>query len=276
MGTLSKMTTLVAALATTTAMGFSASTASAADLLIDPPVIEAPVVVQKGGWYLRGDVTYDFQEIRGAYAYGGSGTFEGKDFEVDDAFDIGFGVGYDTGTGLRVDATLDYVFEADLKGSFACFDRPATATLIGTTGCGADNMTAEKATFTTFKAMANAYYDLGRFGNLTPYVGAGLGGAYVKYDGYMQDAVNTFVDGTTTSQMHKDLDGSWRFAWALHAGASYDISERLKFDVGYSYNRIEEGPIAGFDLTNSSDRAQIYDEGFNTHVIKAGLRYHLW
>ncbi len=49
-------------------------------------------------------------------------------------------------------------------------------------------MTAEKATVSTLKLMANAYVDLGHFNGLTPYVGAGIGGAYVTYKDYMQDA----------------------------------------------------------------------------------------
>ncbi len=200
-------------------------------------------------------------------------TEDYKTVEIEDAFDLGIGIGYQVSDYLRVDATADYVFEADFAGSLSCFDRVAAPGIIGTTGCGTDLMTAEKATVSTLKLMANAYVDLGHFNGLTPYVGAGIGGAYVTYKDYMQDAVNTFSNGTTTSPMHRELDGDWRFAYALHAGVSYDLTQSLKLDVGYSYNHIAGGEMTGYEIGFANDRPQSYDEGFDNHVIRAGLRY---
>ncbi len=257
MGNIRKTTTIRAAALTTTMLTAIAVTApiqaNAADLLIDPPVIEAPIVEAKSGWYLRGDVSYDYQELRGAFAYAGASTVDYKTASVEDAFDLGVGIGYQVSDYLRVDATADYVFEADFNGSLACFDRPAGA-FPGTQGCGADEMTAEKGKVSTLKLMANAYVDLGHFNGLTPYVGAGIGGAYVKYTDYMQDAVTVFADGTTSSQMHTELDGDWRFAYALHAGVSYDLSHSLKLDVGYSYNHIAGGELTGYERNFAETR----------------------
>ncbi len=127
-----KTTIRATALSTTLLTAMAAALpmqAHAADMLVepyDPPVIEAPLVEVKGGWYLRGDVSYDFQELRGAYAYGGGNATEDyKTVEIEEAFDLGIGIGYQVSDYLRVDATADYVFEADFAGSLSCFERAA-------------------------------------------------------------------------------------------------------------------------------------------------------
>ena len=64
MGSTKKMMAILPAAVLAAAIAQTGS-ASAADLLVDPPVYEAPEIVTKaaGGWYLRGDITYDFHEV---------------------------------------------------------------------------------------------------------------------------------------------------------------------------------------------------------------------
>ena len=92
--------------------------ANAADLLIDPPV-EVPEIVThaSGGWYLRGDITYDFNEVEGAHYTAGWGNTSFHSTEADDSFDLGIGIGYQINEHFRVDLTGEYVFEADFEGS---------------------------------------------------------------------------------------------------------------------------------------------------------------
>ena len=66
---------------------------------------------------------------------------------------------------------------------------------------------------------------------------------------------------------------SWRFAWALHTGFSYDIAHNTKLDIGYSFNRIEGGGMWQWANVGGT---QGYDGGFDTHTIRAGLRYQIW
>ena len=63
------------------------------------------------------------------------------------------------------------------------------------------------------------------------------------------------------------------------AGLSYDITENLKLDVGYRYQNIDSGPMFGYDSDSQlagASGVQAYDRGFETHEIRAGLRYELW
>lgn len=276
--------------------------AHAADLLPPPPVIEAPeVVVKKSGWYLRGDISYDFQDLRGAHILNqGNVAAFNKGYDVDDSFNIGLGVGYQVNDNFRVDLTGEYVFDAGFHAGTQS-DRDC----FGNAGIGAACMSSEESEVSKFKLLANAYYDIGHFGGFTPYVGAGIGGAYVKYDDVT--SVNTcttpahpqplpgqpnpyqcvhpappapVVPGAQVPQqgptaqdpVKYDGDSSWRFAWALHAGGAYSISDHLKLDIGYTFSRIEEGKIA----SNRGFGQDFYDKGYTDHTIRAGLRYHLW
>lgn len=258
--------------------------ANAADLLVDPPVIEAPEVKSAGGWYLRGDITYDTYEMDNPNFSVPGGTQVGfTSAEADEAFDIGFGVGYQFNEYLRADLTGEYVFSSDFRGSTSGVCGDAT---VG--GLVQPCSSMDTSSFTAFKVMANAYVDLGKFNGITPYVGAGIGGAYITWDKLNNKATcqnaavdcrtgldNTLTGGTnstTFTDVHSG-ESSWRFSWALHAGASYDISHNTKLDFGYTYNRIEGGDM--FQWLDGSG-TQGHDEGFDSHVFRAGIRYQIW
>ena len=246
-------------------------TANAADLLVDPPVVEAPEVKSAGGWYLRGDITYDYYEMDTPnYSVPGGTQVDFASADADEAFDIGFGIGYQFNENFRADLTGEYVFESDFNGS----------TIGNCGGTAADGVTLQNcssvdtSSFTTFKVMANAYVDLGQFNGITPYVGAGLGGAYVTWDSLTNAATCDAgaIGCTPFTDVHQG-ESSWRFSWALHAGASYDISHNTKIDFGYTYNRIEGGDM--FQWLDGSG-TEGHDDGFDSHVFRAGLRYQIW
>lgn len=278
-------------------------TAAAADLLPPPPIVEAPeVVVKKSGWYLRGDISYDFQEVHDTHF-----TLNGQTYhpDLDDAFNIGLGVGYQVTDNFRVDLTGEYVFGAHYGFQTGGNGGPCggvTPHPTATYNCAS----TERSEVSKFKLLGNAYYDIGHFGGFTPYVGAGIGGAYVKYDdlrttetctvtttiatpaGYQHcpdphaPPVATIPTAQTTTSVAdvQEFKGNneWRFAYALHAGGSYAINDHLKLDIGYTYSRIEGGKA--FDYVGRGNEVfgknGFYDDGFTDHTIRAGLRYHLW
>ncbi|MEL7429127.1 MAG: hypothetical protein AAFN43_03920, partial [Pseudomonadota bacterium] len=73
-------------------------------------------------------------------------------------------------------------------------------------------------------------------------------------------------------------DAQWRFAWAAHVGASYDVSCRTKIDAGYTYTRIAGGRMFG-DGVPVGGGAGVggygYDGGIDIHEGRVGLRYAL-
>ena len=75
--------------------------------------------------------------------------------------------------------------------------------------------------------MVNAYYNLGNWHNVVPYVGAGIGFAYNRMS-------NVYF---TNSPFFNEVIGkdTLTLAWALMAGAEVKVSDRWSLDFGYRF-----------------------------------------
>jgi opacity protein-like surface antigen len=231
--------------------------AAAADLY-EPPVVPAPVYqpVETGGWYIRGDVDYHWSKLRGAnyVTYGapcGAGCTPGNDFDstkLKGSWSLGVGVGYKINSYLRTDLTADYWFKSHFTG---------TSSSAGPCGGGGPCNSTDKSSMSALLLLANAYVDLGTWHGVTPYLGAGIGGAYVKWDDFRSTVVQPGAS-------------DWRFAYALMAGASYCLTHNLDLDVGYRFTHIQGGKMFGY----ANNVGPAYDKGMNVHEVRAGLRYN--
>ena len=234
----------------------SAMPAAAADIY-EPPVVDTPPPVyayekpaSEGGWYLRGDIDYHFPGWRGGdyIVYYPPGTQSFLTGAMRPSFSLGAGVGYQANKWFRADFTGDYWFKSRFRG---------------TTGTACGLTCTDEADMSALVLMANAYADLGTYNRITPYVGAGIGGAWVKWD----DLRNTPGGG---NPIIHDGASSWRFAWSLMAGASYCINKNWKADLGYRYTRVSGGRM--FQMAPGAPGPG-FDRGFNVHEARAGLRY---
>ncbi len=118
----------------------------------------------------------------------------------------------------------------------------------------------------SYTMMANIYKDLGKWGNVTPYVGAGAGIAYHMVD-------ETYFTGNynLTNRIHGDNDIS--FAWSLMAGVGYQISDRAILDFGYRYIDMGSATSERSDSAGFVNPRIDFDD-LSAHEIKIGLRYH--
>src|SRR6187549_1360926 len=102
---------------------FMGGQAIAADFPEYPPVIDIPDVDYgvQGSFYLRGSAAGNMLWSNEAYSYDcspGCGGVQLYEFPFNKAgygYSFGVGAGYETGTGLRVDGTLDFVGNNGLK-----------------------------------------------------------------------------------------------------------------------------------------------------------------
>lgn len=266
MRSLKKLSFVVAALMASTAM------VQAADIIPapvhDPLPPEVVPAASAGGWYIRGDIGYASMKHKGVRYYQGNnltGEFEVHD--LDATWALQGGLGYQITDYFRADGTLTYYGASDFTGSSA---QRAACNGFADTCDYADNTEMEAATV----LLANAYVDLGTVSGFTAYAGAGIGAAYVKYGTLLNDQT---CDGGAAACNNNDFvhvgEESWRFAYALHAGVSYDLSCRTKIDAGYTYTHINSGAMFGGDTTNGSSAG--YDEGIDIHAGRLGLRYAL-
>jgi opacity protein-like surface antigen len=117
----------------------------------------------------------------------------------------------------------------------------------------------------TYTMMFNAYKDLGNFGGITPYVGAGVGLAYNRL------SETTFTDPNVPNRIlgHDDLS----LAWSLMAGIGYQLSDRAVLDVGYRY--LDMGKVTSDSIDNTrSYNPRVRIDDLAAHEIKVGIRYH--
>jgi opacity protein-like surface antigen len=240
-------------------MGYSA-TASAADLLPPPPVMEPvpiPEPVPVHDIYLRGYIGATEQEaddFTNSVIAAGNFSIFAKEF--DSSPFIGFGVGIRRSERLRFDLTGEY----RAKSTFHGIDRNNTASTSNEySGLKSD-----------WLFLANGYVDLGTHRGFTPYVGAGIGVSEITLDNFTDTNENT-------GGFHWSEDNSeWNLAWALHAGFSYEISNDLTFDMGYRFTYLGDGETGAFrtyDPTPSPSPLKLED--ITSHDVHIGLRWSL-
>ena len=77
--------------------------------------------------------------------------------------------------------------------------------------------------------LANAYVDLGTWNCFTPFVGAGIGGAYNTLHDFSDVGIPTAGRGFGRNP------SQWNLAWALYAGVAYEVTRNFKVELAYRY-----------------------------------------
>lgn len=224
----------------------------AADMASFEPQPAPQAVYQEpatSGWYLRGDLGGRWTNFGTAeyITYGAGVPLPGTDFldgELDEGFSLGAGIGYQINKYLRTDLTVDHWFKTDFNGS------------------SSGGATVDTSSMNAWLLLANAYVDLGTWGGFTPYVGAGIGGAHVKWD---------TLTNTPPGAEHPG-SSNWRFAAAVMAGASYCLTDKLQLDGGYRFTHVQGGRM--FEQVGTQPGPG-FDDGLNVHEVRGGLRYAL-
>lgn len=237
----------------------------AADMPLPPPVVAPPEV---SGWYLRGDIGFSNQRVKNFFI----GDTDPRGVEhVDKDFDsapiFGLGIGYNVNNWLRFDVTGEYRGKANFHG----FD-------IGQNGRGFidDRNSASKSEWTF---LLNGYVDLGTWYKLTPFVGAGVG--------FSRNTISNFGDiaacinssscaGNGGSDAFAPEASTWNFAWALHAGLAYAVTQNFTVELAYRYIDLgdaETGIVSNFDRSQTFGQAHF--QHLTSHDVKLGLRFNL-
>lgn len=229
--------------------GVSLPAAQAEDAPLSAPEVTIATDTVSTGLYLRGDLGYTAFRNDGAPDLSTGGSRRGFD---DDRFDRPvsgtLGLGYRLTDILRADITAD-LFDGRFEG----------------TNESAGVAAHYRADLRGVGIMANGYVDLATVAGFTPYLGAGIGATYVDWQDVTAGTGSAAIAGGPY-----EGDGSWRFTYALMAGASYDLTERLKLDVSYRYSDIASGDM----FARSGEKAR--DDGLSRHEIRAGLRFSLY
>lgn len=202
-------------------------TAYAADY--SQPYMPPPVIIQQPppepafakGWYLRGFV--------GAGMTGGSDAeyiinpANSNDFGFEytsfaDTYFVGGAVGYEWNNWLRFDASAEYRAKSRIHAYGTYTD--------GGSGVFGDEY---EGNLKSWVFLVNAFVDLGTWECFTPFVGAGVGGAY--------NTLADFIDlnQTFSGRGYGRNPSEWHFAWALYAGVGWNVTKNFNIDFSYRY-----------------------------------------
>jgi opacity protein-like surface antigen len=193
--------------------------AYAADLGLPPPAYQPPPPVSQSGWYLRGDLGIGLASSTLTYERNPL-NFDNFAFNHSSMADTDFisgGIGYDLNSWLRFDATAEYRARTQVN-AFGQYTFGG-----GTFG------DQYQGYLKSVVVLANGYADLGTWWCLTPFIGAGIGGAWNQ----MADLTDIGI-GTSGAGIGRN-SSSWSPAWALYAGVAYNVSDNLKMEFTYRY-----------------------------------------
>ena len=247
----------------------SATAANAADMpQLMPPMHMPPIEEVVGGWYLRGDIGMTNQGFKSLFQrlYNAPGTsVEQVGHGWDSAPFFGIGVGYKVNEWFRADLTAEYRGKANFHGS-------DNVTFTG--GIGVDNYSGSKSEWVF---MANVYVDLGTWHNLTPYIGAGVGGSYNRIHSFRDDGFTNIGGVQSNSVAYAEDYSKWQLAWAVHAGLTYRVTSSFSVDLGYRYidlGSAQTGPTRAFDASFTNG-GPFYFNKLHSHDFKLGVRWML-
>jgi opacity protein-like surface antigen len=104
--------------------------------------------------------------------------------------------------------------------------------------------------------MTSLFYDIHLFdGPILPWIGAGLGGAYVDYN----------ID--EPSGQFNSKDNTWVFAYQLMAGITFPVSEGISMSAGYRYFRTQD--FVYVDFAGEEHETDLTQHGFDL-----GIQFH--
>lgn len=221
----------------------------------------APYVEDFSGWYLRGDIGITQQRVKSLFnvLYETPGTSVqtiGAGFGGSALF--GVGVGYQFGSWLRADVTGEYRMKASIHG----------LDIVSFNGVpiGTDEYRGNKE---EWLALVNLYADLGTWWCITPFIGVGVGG--------VKTTISSFVDVNTPNGgvAFAHNASKFNFAYALHAGLGYKVSNNLTLELAYRYVHLgdaQSGDLRTFTGINAVNNPMHFND-ISSHDVKLGVRW---
>jgi opacity protein-like surface antigen len=220
-----------------------------------PPPVVAPQPL--GGWYLRGNIGVGITsdaDLQFQQNPLNTSNFAIKNASLGDTTFFNAGVGYEVNNWLRFDVTGEYRTKSALN-AFGIY------TLGG--GTFVDTYQGELKS-TVF--LANGYIDLGTWDCLTPFVGAGVGVAYNVLDNFVDIGVPTAGSGIGRNS------SNFNFAWALHAGVSYAVTQNFSVELAYRY--LNYGSVTDtIDCTGGCNPDSYKLKSLSSNDLMLGVRW---
>ena len=225
---------------------------SLASLCLSAAAIAAPsATIAQDGLYISG--------------LGGLNLFSDADFSYGPL--DGFGGEADYAPGFMIGGAAGYAFDASGDPDAGLAFRPELEityrrnSLDSVTEVGGRNtgtFTDVDGNISNLGMMANGWVDY-RFGDLTPYVGFGIGASYVNLND-IEYAGADIAD-----------DSDFVFAYQVGVGAAYAINSNIDLTVGYRFFATLD---AAFETSETIPAESIDDAENANHTMLLGVRYN--
>jgi opacity protein-like surface antigen len=124
--------------------------------------------------------------------------------------------------------------------------------------------------------MANAYLDLGTWWCLTPFIGAGAGA--VRHTVHSLTDTGIIANGTVGFGVaDQDVFSKTNFAWAVHAGVAYNVTNNVKIELSYRYLNMGnvDTSLVTCQNTNACPHPFYTMTNFISNDFRIGLRFLL-
>ena len=128
---------------------------------------------------------------------------------------------------------------------------------------------AAKQNFQAQTLFVNVYYDFHNKSSFTPYVGVGIGLAFINTNANfaMTDSGTPAGSWASSTGSHTETN----FAWNVGAGVGYDINERFTIDLGYRFASLG-GADTKFSKDSGDDWVRGKTDNLYMHQLALGLR----
>jgi opacity protein-like surface antigen len=174
----------------------------------------------------------------------------------------GLTLGYDFdkrfNTPVRVE--LDYTIR-DKASRSSSADGTWYYTMGGVPGIE-NNTVAMKTSVQLQTLMLNAWFDIPTGTAFKPYLGGGIGWAFIDF------SASSIENGDPSTMVSTGTKSSTNFAWSLGGGLGYDITQNWTVDLGYRY-------INAGDVKEPFEGGYFYSKigRIEAHDVMLGIRY---
>ncbi len=192
-----------------------------------------------------------------------------SDDDHDDAFGGALAIGYD------FDKKFNVPVRAELEYSIFSQTEAGVGAEVKRSGPNLGLSLDQKLDIQTL--FFNIYYDIKTGTPITPYIGAGLGMAFV--DAKSNISGNTTWGSALSLDTDRGTESNTNFAWNVGAGAAWAFTDNLSVDLGYRFASLGEVKSDTIDTTATvgpisiSGDVSSKTENLYMHQVMLGLRY---
>lgn len=227
--------------------------------------VPAPIPMEETAtWYIRGDLGLIGTTHADAFldrAGGGEGV---GNFEIDNTYSLGLGVGYYFSERIRGDLTYDYFAKRDTN----------QRSVLSASNDGTD--------IESSVLLSNMYFDFRPTSMISPYLGAGIGAAFHNVK---PRALSTYTanDGSSVTVRSTGSGDTREFAVAAMAGVNIALRRGLFLNMGYRYlytgdvrTNYAMTTVSADGLTTTTEAVDLNINDITSHEFKVGVRYDLY